>query len=316
MSALSAVNLIMNNDKLAGYDFAYCLVGSTKIPYTCEGRNAKPNDKNSFCNGLDLVSSRYLDKLAGVGISIQFSNVCAIDVDGCFSVPFDINSADDRAKDIIDLFKDLAYIEFSFSGKGLRIIFKNNGTPKDYEVKYYTKNSKTRCEYYYPQSSARYVTLTGRTIKNNCIELTKDEDEFNLLNTLQIFFDKYMKRETPSVKVSTGELFIHIDNRSVEELMKKVRLLYLKDVAFQNAWFMKAPGSGSNESETDCLILSKLYDNITKDKEKIRIIFESSKYFKSKDYKHIYKWNHNDHKYYDGIYNKLINGTLFRIKEE
>ena len=90
---------------------------------------------------------------------------------------------------------------------------------------------------------------------------------------------------------------------SINELMKKVKSLYLKDIEFQELWFGIAPGSNSNESEMDYHLLCLLYKNITTDKDKLQEIFESSPYFK--DQKHINKWIYGNHRYYNYIYERL-----------
>ena len=173
MSALDTLERIVENDNLFNYPFRYCLVGADKIPYSLSGSRARPNEASDFCSLDELSLCPNLDKYAGIGISIIESKICAIDVDKCFKEPFNIESADERAKDIIEMFKDLAYIEFSFSGRGLRILFVAEDIP-DYETTFYIKNAKTHIEYYQPKGHARYVTLTGQLIYNNSFYKMRD----------------------------------------------------------------------------------------------------------------------------------------------
>ena len=105
MSAIDVINNILYNNNLSTYQFKYCLVAKDKIPYTINNIMVKPNNVQDFCDLYDLVSCISLDDYVGVGISIQASNICAIDVDHCFEKPFDINTCDDRGKQIIELFK-------------------------------------------------------------------------------------------------------------------------------------------------------------------------------------------------------------------
>lgn len=296
MSALDTLENILNHPNLFLSNLKYCLVDSNKIPYKINGENAKSNRLEDFVNIETLLECKNLDEYAGIGISIQASNICAIDVDKCFEIPFDINSADDRAIDIIERFKKYAYIEFSFSGKGLRVFFEQD-IIKDYSKQYYIKNENCGIEYYQPTQSYRYVTITGRAIKSNPIRSNKD-----FLHIIVDFLDNYMKRP---VKNKKDIKVIENDNRTIEQILKKVKSKLLTDFIFQEHWFSKAPGSGSNESEIDYFILSYLFENVVQDKEKLRIVFENSPYFKSKDKKHLNKWMYNDYRYYNYIYERL-----------
>ena len=173
MNALDTINNIINNTYLPLADLKYCLVNKNKIPFKINGENAKPNDINDFVAIDALLNCNNLEDYSGVGISIQGSNISAIDVDKCFEIPFDINSADDRALDIIQRFFDYAYIEFSFSGKGLRILFKQE-IIENYSKTFYIKNESNGVEFYQPSQSYRYVTITGRVINNKEINTNKD----------------------------------------------------------------------------------------------------------------------------------------------
>lgn len=299
MSAIETILRISQNKNLISYPFRYCLVNSVKIPYTVNETVAHPNKKEDFCSFDELLDCENLQSYQGVGISIIESNIIAIDVDKCFSTPFDIKTADDRALDIIEMFKDIAYIEFSFSGKGLRILFYSPVTIDNYTEKYYIKNEKNKIEFYIPNHTARYVTLTGNYIYNNSLY------KIDNLSIIYKFLDKYMLRPK---KLYTDNILSHKDinnELSINELMKKVKSLYLKDIEFQELWFAQAPGSNSNESEMDYHLLCLLYQNITTDKDKLQEIFESSPYFKSKDSKHINKWEYGNYRYYNYIYERL-----------
>lgn len=277
----------------------YCLVTKDKLPFKIDGSLAKPNivedfvDLNIIINNLNNIK---IDNYKGVGISIQASNISAIDVDHCFETPFDIKSGDNRAKELIEMFKDFAYIEFSFSGTGLRILFKTN-IIEDYSTKYYIKNANNSIEYYQPTNSFRYVTVTGKYIYNNEIK-----ESLELNKNIILFLDKYMKREEKKkIEIYTTKE----ETRTFEELLKLVKFHYFKDGIFQNLWFDKAPGSGSNESERDFHLVAYLYQHITQDKDLIKQLFESSPFFKSKDWKHKNKWNYQNFRYYNYLYDNI-----------
>lgn len=297
MSSLDTFKRIIDNENLINANFKYCLVNENKIPFKINGENAKPNKIEDFINIEEFVDFKDFKKYAGLGISIQGSNICAIDVDKCFNEPFNLESADERALDVIDRFMDFAYIEFSFSGKGLRVFFKNR-LISNYSDKFYIKNENYNIEFYQPNQSYRYVTITGRYIVNNNINEYKKENE-NIINK---FLNDYMKRP---IKEKKNINIIENDNRSLDDLMKKVKSKLLRDYVFQEKWFSKAPGSNSNESEIDFYILNYLYENITQDKEKLRLLFEESSFYKSKDNKHLKKWTYNNYNYYNYIYERL-----------
>lgn len=292
MNALETLlNIAETNLYLA--DLKYCVVSKDKMPLKIDGSPCKPNVDTDFVDLEDLVNIS-LETYAGIGISIRASQVCAIDVDHCFAIPFSLQSADKRANYFIDKFKDIAYIEFSFSGTGLRILFKTDNI-EYYSDEYYTKNSMHNIEFYQPSGSARYVTITGRTIYNNEV---KNID----INIVKDFLNTYMRKPTIKINVNFEQIE---EKRSLEELLIETKRLYLKNSRFQELWFKKAPGSGKNESELDYQLLVLIYENITQDKEKLRLIFETSEYFKSKDYHHMSKWNYDNHRYFNYQYDNI-----------
>lgn len=308
MSALDTLERIINNEHLYNYPFRYCLVGTDKIPYSVKGTRAHPNLSEDFCSLDELSQSPNIEKYAGIGISIVESKICAIDVDKCFKTPFDINSIDERGKDILEMFKDKAYIEFSFSGRGLRILFDVDNIP-NYGLTYYIKNDKNKIEYYQYQGTARYVTITGQVIFDN--EFSKMTN----LDTVYQFLNKYMLRPKPSLKPRFTCDLTGNNDLSINELLKKVKSLYLKDIEFQDLWFMSVEEhitllhcnvqGESKESNADFKLLSILFNNIVEDKEKLRMVFEASPYFQNKDQKHLKKWYYSNYRYYEYVYSHL-----------
>lgn len=268
------------NTKLPYYDLKWCLVDSKKIPYMNNGRIAKTNNEKSFCN-IEELMTKHLLTFSGVGISINYSHICAIDVDKCVDISFNINSISDRGRDILEIFKNY-YCEFSFSGTGLRILFYLNESEflNTYKENYYTKNSKQKLEFYSPLD-IRYVTVTGEFIYNN--EL-KNVD----LSTLKTFLDKYMlleKKEEDLYVIKQNDI---IDDKEIKKRLKK---LFINNLTFLEVWNSKAPGSGKNESELDYYLIKTLFEDVTSNFLKIKELIESSDYYLSKDKKHKKKWN-------------------------
>lgn len=288
MVNISNTNLLLSNLK-------WCLVNDKKLPYKIDGMLARPNKVEDFVSFETLIECQNIEDYAGLGISIQASQICAIDIDHCFENAFDINSINFVGKDILQKFENFAYCEFSFSGTGMRILFKTN-LIDNYSNKYYIKNSQQSIEYYEPSGSFRYVTITGKSIANNLICQLSNEQ----LTIFYDFLDTYMKRpERKIIPISD------IEKKTLEQCRKLIKYLYRKNDMFQSLWFDKAPGSGSNESERDYHLLAYLYEEVTRDEEQLKILFEESPFFKSKDWKHINKWENQDYRYFKYILSQI-----------
>lgn len=296
---MSAIDVLtrLSETHLLEADLKYCLVSSDKRPFKIDNTPAKPNEMNDFVNFETLLQHTSLESYAGVGISIQASNICAIDVDHCFKTAFDAMTADYRAKDILERFADYAYCEFSFSGKGLRILFRQK-VMEDYSIKYYIKNERYGIEFYQPSKSFRYVTVTGMTISDN--QIIDEVPELN--EVVHQFLEDYMIRP---IRVSFDVKTQAEETRTFEQLLVEVKRFYFKNRQFQDSWFAIAPGSGKDESEKDYKLIALLYENITQDKDMIKKLFESSPYFKTKDSKHIFKWTYQEGRYYNYVYDMI-----------
>lgn len=297
MDAYTVLNNILDNDNLNSYPFKFCLVDDKKCPYTLFDTLAKPNNVKDFCSLEDLVNKKRLNRYRGIGISIQGSDITAIDVDHCFSNPFEIETISEQGNEILKLFEDKTYCEFSFSGTGMRILFQSNPI-ENYRDKYYVKNSKKQCEFYHPTDSARYVTITGVAIANNPINKLSESD-------ITKFLDSYMKLNL--VKKTKNEVIEHTDD--VDKLVKKIRVLYVTDYNFQSVWFdkdhYKSFSGGSLESDRDFYLARRLYEEVTQDYEQMKLLFEMSPYFKTKDKLHMDKWNYGNNRYFKYIYKVL-----------
>ena len=248
----------------------WCFADDKKLPYTWEGRHLRPNEKKDFCSFTGLLNKNLM-KFKGMGISVNFSNIAAVDVDKCFSVPFDISSGDDRCYELLDMFRDF-YVEFSFSGTGLRILFDPKRIIDDYPQQEYLKT------YYIKNPWNRYVTVTGNFIFNNDLKEISPEK-------LSKFLDKYMKKREIEKKESSERINNILDINEAEEELRK---LLIKNPIFQENWYQRMK---KNESETDYYLLKMIYDNISQDRNIVKKLFESSFYFSAKDRKHKNKWN-------------------------
>lgn len=301
MSALDTLSSILETS-IANVDLKCCFVTADKRPVRFDGVGARPNIASDF---VDLYTLSLQDRIvdyAGIGISIQASGISAIDVDHCFLKPFEISSADNRAIDILSRFGDIAYCEYSFSGTGLRVLFKSS-IIDDYSDIFFIKNERKQVEYYQPSKSYRYVTVTGKWIFDNKIARIDD-------TVLHKFLVDYMQKPKAIMQRSTTMVPDFDDERSIAELIVITKRLYYSDMQFQNIWFGIAPGSGKNESELDFALLNFIFEKITKNEEKIRAIFELSPYFKSKDWKHKKKWYAQEYRYFKFVYGAIRKGHI------
>lgn len=291
MSALECIERIVETS-LVSSNLKFCLIDGNKLPFQINGMPARSNDSSTFVDFEELLTCKNIANYEGVGISVQASEICAVDIDHCLTVANDFSTMSDLAKDIVEMFKDFAYIEASFSGFGIRILTRQQCMP-DYKKKYYLKNSKIKLEYYQYDQAGRYVSLTGNYFVDNNI------DDFNHYDVIEEFLNKYMKRPH---EISDEIPNIENDSRSIDELMKIVKRKYLHEVRFQNLWFDPAPGHGSNESERDYELIAMLYESITQDPNKILELFMRSKFYQTKDRQHIYKFTRDNHKYFWYLY--------------
>ena len=294
MSAKDCLIRLLETDVVYS-DFKYCLVDSSKIPHRIDGNRGSSSNYDDFVTIDKIADVKDLDSWAGLGISIQASHIVAIDIDHCCTTPLDFSTADDRAKDIVNMFKDFAYIEFSFSGKGIRILYKGDEI-NPYKSLYYIKNSKTEVEYYQPSfddvPSNRMVTITGNTIYDSDLNC-----EYSTKNATIEFLDKYMKRP----KIESSRVVFDSKSTDFDYCMVQVKRWLIKDYGFQTDWFKKGIHptlANPDESETDYRLIGFIYSHVTQDESMVKKLFEQSPFFKTKDGKHVFKWNYNDFRYF------------------
>ena len=292
MTALECIERVADTS-LPRAKLKFCLIDKNKLPFQINGKPAKSNDSSTFVNFEELLQCDDIDKYSGIGISVQASEICAVDIDHCLEKQNDFSTMSNLAKEIVEMFKDFAYIEASFSGFGIRILTRQQCMP-DYKKQYYLKNSKIHLEYYQYDQAGRYVSLTGNYLIDNNI------DDYSHFDVIEEFLDKYMRR--PHILVENNSN-VETDTRSIDELMKIVKRKYRRDVLFQNLWFDKAPGHNSNESERDYKLIATLYEDVTHDPNMILELFKKSKFYQTKDKFHIYKFTRENHKYFWYLFN-------------
>lgn len=217
---------------------------------------------------------------ANLGIKVGSAQVSAIDIDNCFAD----GELNEHALDIIKTLD--AYTEFSPSGNGVRILFKTN-TRFDIE-KYYVKNSALGIEYYdavhCSTVGARMVRLSGNVIHPGNSDLV---DTAAVLN-------KYMKRPVVQNFRALEEATFHEGRALV--------LSYLANVLPEFYEYNTRIIDYKSESEWDLSMVNML-SAYTDSRAEIDFALRRSRYFLTKDTRHLRKWDKPS--YVDGTYSRI-----------
>lgn len=259
----------------------------TRPEYTifCTHKNKVPNarvdDMSTFQSFQTTLSS--LKDGEGLGIGL-FGNLCGIDIDHAVR---EDGTLSQTAKDIINYF-DGAYMEYSYSGTGVHILF-FCAQQKKYQ-KYYVKMGEKQLqakgitdigglELYQGRIDNRYLTLTG-----NIIPQSKINNYTVSPKQLTEFLDKYFKRPTLTTTSTPVEC-----NDEEDQAWWNWAKTRRPERLFQLALQMPT-GSGGTESEDDLALCQELAFWCNKNSSLVRQAFESSYYYKHKDDKHKTKW--------------------------
>lgn len=252
-----------------------------KIPYNAlTGQLAKSNDKTTFHSFLEVmqrISTYYkFDEnqkmIGGLGLGI-FNGFSAVDIDHCRNI--EDGTVTEMAQDIIDFCQ--SYTEISPSGTGIRIVFKTS-TKLDKEV-YYINNSKIGLEIYLSDQTNKFVTITGNSL------YLSDLKEIDI----QYILEKYMRKNQMEIPEEKQTIQPETITDGKFDMTKFEKALGKDDKLIQ-LWNTVAPGSGSNESELDLALCSKLAFYLNRNIEAIKTVFMSSPYYSTKDEKHKKKW--------------------------
>ena len=252
-----SLKYIPNELKMNALWCGWKLTDKGKVPFNLStGQHARSNDESTFSSYPVLLNNihKYLrfenNKQIG-GIGLGiFRGYSAIDIDHCVDENGNIS---EMAKDIIDFCQ--SYTEFSPSKTGIRIIFKTN--VKIDKNDYYINNATNGLEIYISDNTNKFVTITGNKLSGDIINEVD----------IQYVLDKYMKKGV----------------FNIEKILKK-------DSKLNELWNKSAPGSHSDESESDMALCCKLAYYLKNDENEVRKYFEISPYFLSKDMMHIKKW--------------------------
>lgn len=295
------------------------LVGDDKYQIFCTHKNKVPthnthiDDMSTFYTYSQAMRLMQPDEGLGIGL---FGNLCGIDIDHAVN---EDGSLSQTAKDIIDYF-DGAYMEYSYSGKGVHILF-FCAQQRKYQ-KYYTKMGVKQLtakgitdieglEFYQGRVDNRYLTLTGNIIPQ------RNKNNYSVTpQKITAFLDKYfiIPVQPKSHPTSTSS------NTKEDLAWARFGLYTLKDEKFKEAFDKPATGYGGTESEDDLTLACRAAFWTNNNPEAIRIVFEASPHYKTKDADHLKKWSK---KYSDDTISKALSDsiakeyyTLYEYNEE
>ena len=160
----------------------------TKVPYNPRtGGRAQSTNPDTFASLEIALKAVERGRYDGIGVGI-FGNVGAIDIDHCID---DNGELSQLAFDVMNIVQ--SYAEFSPSGHGLRILFKETGFQYD-KTRYYINNQNIGLEVYIAGGTNKFVTVTGNALTPG-FEMEEHGEQ------LATVLERYMVR--PQVKKTT-----------------------------------------------------------------------------------------------------------------
>lgn len=231
----------------------------TKIPINPITESYASTDDSGTFSSFKKATQK-LNSYDGLGIRVE-NNLVAIDVDHCV-LNDDLNPL---AKEIVSHFPK-SYIEFSPSGKGLRI-FTFMPSSIAYDNSIYKMKTK-EVEVYVAGFTNRFVTVTGNIYQEGDIV----EESDGLLWLLE----KYLKREK-QIKSSTQNFKSYLSD---EQILEKASTASNKE-KFLNLWSGDIKSYPSS-SEADLALASILAFYAGGSFEQVDRLFRKSKLFREK----------------------------------
>jgi len=174
-----------------------------KAPYTPKtGTSASCSDPSTF-GAFPDVQDYAVKGYNGVGVLMaglrDGSRIVAVDIDHCID---DQGQFSPMAAKIIQVMK--SYTEVSPSGRGIRILSKVSASFKFDKSRYYINNQGSHLEVYDGDVTAKYVTVTGRTLTPGVDLELRDQELLAVLEEHMVRKDPVTPQSLPASPRITG----------------------------------------------------------------------------------------------------------------
>ena len=239
----------------------------TKIPKQVTGINAKADTPVTWTDYSSVITAARTGKFDGIGFVFSPNDLyIGVDLDNCIRD----GKLLDWAKEILDRFQAVAYIEVSPSGKGIKIWTRAKLLPDAKKKVYLQGNTGAAIEAY---DSVRYFTVTGQ----GKYAIGNGQDAVDWLVA------KYLKKDTPTTSPARPPVKDTRDTSEIKQLIENSRQRAKFSALMQGNW--EGQGYGSH-SEADIGLISLLCF-WTQDTRHLDAIFRQSGLYREKwDEKH------------------------------
>ena len=244
----------------------------TKSPYNPRtGELARTNDPSTFGTFAEAMRAYAMGgtgdmpKWDGIGYRVS-EGIGAIDIDKCIREDGGLN---DVAASVLSFFPD-AYFERSPSGTGLRGFFRLSPDFAYDKTVYYINNRKHGLEVYLPNTTNRFVTVTGDVFREGSV--TRNDE------ALQKTLDTFMRRKSATKPAFTGTPVSYFtDDQVIEHASKSKSGDKFKDL-YEGEWQCYY----DSQSDADMAFVSMLCFWCGCVEEQIDRIFRSSALMRDK----------------------------------
>ena len=230
-----------------------------KVPYNPLSKKViSVNNTHDFLEYKEVLP--FAKEYDGLGVLVS-KGLVAVDIDDCVAD----GKLNDLAQEIISHFQH-TYIEFSPSGKGLRI-FCQIEESFQYDTKHYKMNARP-VEVYVGGFTKRFVTYTGNALQDKTISFEQEG--------LSWLLDTYMRRKVHKKNnVKTGQSYLSdasvIDIASKAKNASKFKALWSGDIS-----------SCTSQSEADLALCSILAFYCSGNAEQVDRLFRQSALYRHK----------------------------------
>ena len=239
----------------------------TKIPKQVTGINAKADTPVTWTDYSSVITAARTGKFDGIGFVFSPNDLyIGVDLDNCIRD----RKLLDWAKEVLDRFQAVAYIEVSPSGNGIKIWTRAKLPSGAKHKVYINPNTDEAIEAY---DTGRYFTVTGR----GKFAIGNGQASVDWLTA------KYLKQDIPSTSPARPPVKDTRDTSEIKRLIENSRQRAKFSALMQGNW--EGQGYGSH-SEADMGLISLLCF-WTQDARQLDAIYRQSGLYRAKwDEKH------------------------------